>query len=659
MTTTPKTEPTYHVLLIGIDAYAVKPLRGCVNDIDDMQRLLLGPRVRIPEASITRLASPHAGTAHEALEGDRPATLANIREELTKLGARPLEGDHRVLIYYSGHGTRAPVSTPAGPLHREALVPVDFNAQPGHYQLLFDLELNALLADIAARTPAVTVILDCCHSAGATRELPGADMTSRVLELGRQDPLTLPADLQARALVTARGTAGNVDDCHVVAACLNHELAQESSDSQGTRHGLLTRALLEQLRAVPEKEDLRATPWGRIWQAVRAEVDAANPTQHVWMAGSESRAVLAGPRVDGDLGLTVTRTGPNTYAIDAGALVGVTEGGQVAVYGLQPASFPPLGSQKDDEARLSGMLLDVTSASPATATAKAAGTPFDLPPGARGRLVKAGSPARLRCAVVPANPAIAATLATSALLEVVGEGQAHALLRKRLDADVWDLVDDIHGAKVGYPVLCSLSPHQLDLAARVMEQYFYYALPLRMASACKDLPGALALSVLRCPSGRELTADEKSGVGLPEVGSEGAFAYDLHRGDLVAMRIRNTSGERLKVSLLNAAASGRVEYLGDQMIDPQAVYVFWRGNTQGRPFPASTPQGATQGIDRLVAIGTTVERTDLRYLKVNSKFAEILARTRGQADKDLDDEETASPPPEQWTATQAVMRCQA
>ena len=33
-------DPRFHVLLIGIDAYTVKPLRGCVNDIDAVQRLL-------------------------------------------------------------------------------------------------------------------------------------------------------------------------------------------------------------------------------------------------------------------------------------------------------------------------------------------------------------------------------------------------------------------------------------------------------------------------------------------------------------------------------------------------------------------------------------------------------------------------------------------
>lgn len=42
----------YHILLIGIDSYAIKPLHGCVNDVDAVQRLLLSPRMGIPRESI-------------------------------------------------------------------------------------------------------------------------------------------------------------------------------------------------------------------------------------------------------------------------------------------------------------------------------------------------------------------------------------------------------------------------------------------------------------------------------------------------------------------------------------------------------------------------------------------------------------------------------
>src|SRR5271166_5334553 len=121
----------YHVLLIGIDAYGVKPLHGCVNDIDAIQRLLLGDRVAIPKESIQRLASPHPGCRHETTVDSAPATLANMRAALESLGSGKVKENDRVFIYYSGHGARTRVSSAAGAFDREALVPVDFDAQPG------------------------------------------------------------------------------------------------------------------------------------------------------------------------------------------------------------------------------------------------------------------------------------------------------------------------------------------------------------------------------------------------------------------------------------------------------------------------------------------------------------------------------------------------
>jgi hypothetical protein len=260
--------------------------------------------------------------------------------------------------------------------------------------------------------------------------------------------------------------------------------------------------------------------------------------------------------------------------------------------------------------------------------------------------------------VAPRNKAITDSLASSALLQIVDERNAEALL-KRQDDDTWVLVDDIHGAKLDYPVLCRVNADQLGLAARLMEQYYYYSLPLRMVESCIDLPGALQLNLLNCPVDRPLSVTEQDGIGLPEVESGAEFTYELHVGDKVAIRIRNSSKERLKVTLLNSAGSGRVEYLGEQIIDAKAHFIFWRANTRGEPFPATTPKGVDQGIDRLVAIGTTAYDKDLRYFKLDSRFADILESTRSGVAKDLYDIDSMSPPLEQWTTCHAVLRCRA
>jgi hypothetical protein len=172
-----RTAATYHVLLIGIDDYQTRPLHGCVNDIDAIQRLLLDGCVGLTPDRICRLASPLPGTPHETAVPSLPATFEHVRDRLAALGSGAVAPGDRVIVYFAGHGTRVPVITATGRrTHRNALVPVDGFHHPGEPRLLFEPELDALLAAIAARTRNVTVILDSCYSAGALRtgvEQPG------------------------------------------------------------------------------------------------------------------------------------------------------------------------------------------------------------------------------------------------------------------------------------------------------------------------------------------------------------------------------------------------------------------------------------------------------------------------------------------------------
>src|SRR5262245_45025862 len=134
-------EPSYHVLLIGINAYNSNPLRGCVNDINLIERLLLDDSLGIGLArdriTIRRLAAPGAADAAQSPYGtptERP-TRANIVAALRTLTATVQPGD-RALIYYSGHGRQQRWA--GTPFCHEALVPLDDAAT------LYDVEVNAL-----------------------------------------------------------------------------------------------------------------------------------------------------------------------------------------------------------------------------------------------------------------------------------------------------------------------------------------------------------------------------------------------------------------------------------------------------------------------------------------------------------------------------------
>lgn len=646
-------EPQYRVLLIGIDDYQKKPLDGCVNDIDRVQSLLLD-EVGVPKDRICRLASPQPSAKHSTAVDGKPATLDNIRGELAAL-ARDAQPGERIFIYYSGHGARAQFERGDGrTFHRESLVPFDVDRQ-AEPRLLADYELNSLLGQIALRTPSVTCVLDCCHSAGATRDPGLSRMRSRGLDLRNDLAWTRPLrmrDAMQLPIQKTRGdakTAGTVDDCHVIAACLNHELAAETVNDDGVHHGVLTDAFVRALRGISRAE-LRSVPWMRIWSAICAAVKGRNPWQNPWMAGNPGRAVFAGPPVDHDPGVPIHRGSGAVYEIDAGTLASVTEDTRIAVYGETTRKFSPVGSPADTAER-SGVLV-VKTAGMSSATAAAEGAPFELPPGARGRIIEVGKPARLRCAIVPKNDGLVAALRDSPLISVVDVNEAQVRLEQV--GDTWLVTDDKHESTVD-TALVALQPADLPQVRAVLEHYYLYALPLRMAESAKDLPGELELRVLACPN--DLSPEAAQEAELSDAGTE------VSSGARVCFHVRNKSTEQLRVTLLNSAASGRVQLLGDQVIGPFSRHVFWLGGALGKPFVMTPPAGKRQCIDRLSAIGTTALAKDLSYLRVHRKFADILAITRGARDttRDVGDDDDArnNPPVERWTAASAIVKTRA
>ena len=183
----------YRALLVGVDDYPVKPLAGCVNDIDEIQRILVD-QVGVPIAHVRRLASPRPGAPHRTDVPAQPATQANLREAFAGL-ARDAQPGERVLVYYSGHGLASAYSHPGdGRLyHRESLVPADVYGG-GQPRLVADYEVNAWLGALARRGVAVTVVLDCCHAAGVTRDAGLPALRARTLrldvDLGWTGPIT-------------------------------------------------------------------------------------------------------------------------------------------------------------------------------------------------------------------------------------------------------------------------------------------------------------------------------------------------------------------------------------------------------------------------------------------------------------------------------------
>ena len=638
--------PQHHVLLIGIDAYNGNPtfaLDGCVNDIDAIQRMLID-RVKVPPAQITRLASPRYGTKHETTVVSKEATLDAIKDALAHLAGDQVQAGDRVLIYYSGHGTQCTLED--GKQRRytqEALVPKDREIAT-ELRFLYDWELNEAIAKIAARTPRVTVILDCCSSGGVTRS-PPPPPTARERMWPTDEVQPAPATFPAGAPRGLLAALGSVDHCQVVSACREDQRARESVASDGIPHGELTRALIAKLAAVPDGA-LDALHWGAIWRGVDSAIRTANPRQSPWLAGSFGRRLFGfGVDEDGDPGYAVVKAG-DKYELDVGTVHGITTGAEIGVYGALPATFDALGSDQDLAARAGTVRVEDPRLDSATAVAVA---PFAFPDAPRGRLVKAGPNAALRVRLLGVDESVSRRLESS--LVTVVEADADVTLVRRADGG-WAVTDEIHGAGdvPGEPVLVVVPADKLSLLREVVEHYARYIEPVRVARRCLDLAGGLQIELLDC-NGSVVGAEEAQKADLPPVARGVSTPYVATAGDNVCIVVTNTTDTPLSVELFCCQASGSVKRLGAPRIPARVAskpsrFVFWAGGNLGVPFALSLSDDRPAGIDRLVAIGTTSTSASLGHLETPTKFAAILDRVRSRGEP-----VRAEAKVERWTAT--------
>jgi hypothetical protein len=252
---------TVYALLVGIDDYDRSPLRGAVNDIHAAQEFL---DKRVEKAQVRQL-----------VDGDatRQAVIDGFRNHLGRAGRNDV-----ALFWFAGHGSDVEVPAefaaiePSGRM--QTLVCVDsrrLRADCSPVPDLLDKELSLLLTEVAVGGAHVVAVLDCCHAAGATRDLPGARMSVRSI-----DPPELPAPAGGYLPELGAELPGRPGEHVLLAACeLTQraiELALDGEDVRGVfSHALLTalqgpdstasyRRLLAQARSVVQVHVRSQTP---------------------------------------------------------------------------------------------------------------------------------------------------------------------------------------------------------------------------------------------------------------------------------------------------------------------------------------------------------------------------------------------------------------
>jgi len=634
----------HHVLLVGIDAYEkAAPLYGSVNDVDALEALFLD-RLGVPPDSITKLVAPHAHASRSPRVPEDKPTSRNLRAALLRLASDEVRPLDRVFVHFSGHGTM--VFPPGSRVAREALVPVDALAGG---DLLFDHELNDLLRRIAARTHDLTVVLDCCCSAGATRSgVPSSERAVRFYPI--EDNVALAPTTRSFGDNPETGLLLSLDPADpgflVAASAQSSDAAHEGLSARGVRHGAFTAALLD-LLARETNERLRSLRWVDLWQTLRARVTVAFPGQHPCLIGRNERRVFGGPFEPQDPGFPLSEADGH-YRVHAGTLVGLGPGAVVAVYGTTPPFFPPLHSVEDHAARLG--LLRVERATPSFAVASPIGSPFPLREGARARLVKPGRADTLVVGLDPFDADLAHWLAAEAPFLVVpavetGAREIDVLVGRSSNGHVW-IGDFVFGPEAP---LAWVPAGDRQALVRGLLHYARYGLPLRLARRSRDLPGALRMRVLDAREVSRLNAEEFSDPPLPEVepDPERRHRYQLVDGQPVCLSVQNRSSWPLYTHLINCSASGRVELLGPMQLEiaPGRRQAFWLSGHVGRAFHCRISQGRTSNVERLVAVGTTSPEVDLLSLQVKESFVETI---RAASREMVPDERE---PLELWTAT--------
>ncbi|BAY37620.1 peptidase C14 caspase catalytic subunit p20 [Nostoc sp. NIES-2111] len=302
-----------YALLIGIDSYMpntlpdgslYKSLGGCVRDINHVEAFLIDER-KVPKEQILKLTASISdpNDPSKPLEKDTPEKLPtrqNMIDSFRKLKEMAPEGS-QVYIHYSGHGGRAKTVFPSikgDDGIDEGLVPTDIGTSEGQY--LRDLELRQLLKELVDKKLTVTVVLDCCHSGGATRgdvEIRGGEgVDDKPLQPGQE--LVAPVETLAetwRSVTeeTPRGLKPSglraARDYVLLAACRQNEYAYEYAFNRETkeRNGALTYWLLDTLRQQNPGQSYKD-----LFERINAKIHTQFPQQTPISIGEVNRIIF-------------------------------------------------------------------------------------------------------------------------------------------------------------------------------------------------------------------------------------------------------------------------------------------------------------------------------------------------------------------------------
>ncbi len=605
-----------YALLIGVDFYFPNQLPGgggyghlggCVRDVTHVEAHLRD-RLGLPSSHIFKLTATNAGGAAPAEPPEQWPTYDNIVTTFRRVKALARPGD-RVYLHYAGHGGRTVTAFPELKSDGldEGLVPTDIGN--AHSNFLRDVELHYLIQELLDEKQVIlTVVLDSCHSGGATRAAAGqlsavprgtnqidradrplSDLVAPYADLVAQWRTQAPTREHTRAVQEANGWLLEPKGYTLLAACRPNELAYEYPFNGVERNGALTYWLLDTLRQAGP-----SFTYKMLHDRVLAKVHGQFAQQTPMLQGESDVVVFGADRIKPYYAVPVIQTQGERVQINAGEAHGLSSRAQLAIY--------PLGTTDFQATPRSALLeLDQINAVEAWGTL-IEGNSTDVEAGAQAVLLGiADLNFQRKVGLDVADPSVRQALET----ELATQGKGFARLANPGEAidyfveltEAGELVIEDAGDQPIPNLRPAIYAHEANAVQRTVERLVHLAryrgvqeLQVNDAAAAQKLRVELIGNVVNRP------------------------------GDRVGLRITNTQSPGDDSRILNITVLNLSSDWSIAQIYPAGAGAFQPlspGETINLQFDAYLPEGQTESKDVLKVFATTAT-TNFRWLELSA-----------------------------------------
>jgi hypothetical protein len=328
-------------VLIGVNAYAKRPLMGCERDVQEIKEYL----ERIPNAvHVEMLSTAYGDDSGFAQDRTLWPTYGNITSSLEKVTSLANAGDF-VYIHYSGHGTRMePCDEYGNKCSGDLALDLLEGSGGSDIRYLRGLELAYLLDNMVKKGLLVTLVLDCCFSGCVMRHgdydgIRSLPYDAEVDKVYPPDPIRSTGYRDGRPIYRDGAIQPNwiidADGYTILTACGPHEIARELKSADGHRQGALSYFLLSTLK---QFGDFRTTQQN-LHRHLGAIFRQYQSTQNPMLFGNKNLTFFGGPQLKLDSAtISVVRHRNGSLRLQAGQAHGVCNGDQFVLRAFHSAN---------------------------------------------------------------------------------------------------------------------------------------------------------------------------------------------------------------------------------------------------------------------------------------------------------------------------------